>query len=122
MTCAFELDHVQLAIPAGGEAAARAFFGGLLGLDEIAKPAELAARGGCWFTLGAHQLHLGVAADFRPAKKALVGIATGDLAGLRARFEQAGIATRDDVPVFDRERFFADDPFGNRLEFIESAA
>jgi hypothetical protein len=64
------LDHVLLAMPPGGEDAARAFFAGVLGLPEVPKPATLASRGGCWFECGAQQLHLGVAADFAPAHKA----------------------------------------------------
>jgi catechol 2,3-dioxygenase-like lactoylglutathione lyase family enzyme len=64
------LDHVQVAMPQGQEAAARAFYGGVLGLPEIAKPESLAARGGVWFQCGHQQLHLGVEEDFRPAKKA----------------------------------------------------
>jgi hypothetical protein len=64
------LDHVQVAMPQGQEAAARVFYGGVLGLPEIAKPESLAARGGVWFQCGHQQLHLGVEEDFRPAKKA----------------------------------------------------
>ena len=63
------LDHLQLAMPAGREAEARAFYGGILGLPEIGKPANLAVRGGVWFALGSQQLHLGVEGDFRPAKR-----------------------------------------------------
>lgn len=113
------LDHVQAAIPSGGEAIARAFYGELLGLAELEKPAALAGRGGCWFSLGDRQLHLGVDPDFRPATKAHVAMVSGRLADLRARLEAAGIATRDDTPIDGRERFFADDPFGNRLEFLQ---
>lgn len=116
------LDHVQVAIPAGGEAIARAFYGELLGLTEMEKPAALAGRGGCWFTLGDRQLHLGVDPDFRPATKAHVAMVSGGLADLRARLEVAGVTTRDDAPIDGRERFFADDPFGNRLEFLQHDA
>ena len=112
------LDHVQVAIPAGGEAIARTFYGELLGLTELEKPAALAGRGGCWFTLGDRQLHLGVDPDFRPATKAHVAMVTGGLDALRTRLEAPEIATRDDAPIVGRERFFADDPFGNRLEFL----
>lgn len=116
------LDHVQVAIPAGGEAVARAFYGDLLGLPELAKPEMLAGRGGCWFELGDRQLHLGVDADFRPATKAHVAMVSGSLDDLRARLEEAGIPTRDDAPIEGRRRFFADDPFGNRLEFLQHDA
>ena len=114
------IDHVQIAMPAGGEAQARAFFSGLLGLAEIPKPADLARRGGCWFSAGSLQLHLGVEADFRAASKAHVALRTDDLAGLRDRLAAAGHAINDDTPIDGRSRFFTSDPFGNRIEFIES--
>jgi len=113
------LDHVQVAMPPGGEDAARAFYRDLLGLAELPKPAELGHRGGCWFALGDRQLHLGVEADFRPARKAHVALAVSDLGALRERLGAAGVVVRDDVPLDDRRRFFADDPFGNRTEFLE---
>jgi catechol 2,3-dioxygenase-like lactoylglutathione lyase family enzyme len=114
------LDHVQIAIPPGGEDQARIFFGKLLGLAEIPKAAELDGRGGCWFQLGDRQLHLGVEADFRPARKAHIAVAVDDLTGLRGKLEGAGFETRDDVPVEGRERFFTSDPFGNRIEFLQA--
>lgn len=116
----FAIDHVQVAIPVGGEDAARGFYGVLVGLVEIPKPADMAGRGGCWFAVGALQLHLGVEQGFRPAKKAHVALACGDLAGLRARLEASGCPTNDDVPVAGRERLFSEDPFGNRIEFVEA--
>ncbi|MCC7394728.1 MAG: glyoxalase [Sphingomonadaceae bacterium] len=118
MSGAPTLDHVQIAIPPGGEDLARAFYADVVGLAEIPKPADMAARGGCWFALGAQQLHLGVEADFRPAKKAHVAFACADIMVLRQRLEAAGHPARDDAPVAGRTRFFADDPFGNRVEFI----
>lgn len=115
------LDHVQIAIPAGGEDQARRFFGDLLGLTELPKPLELAGRGGCWFQLGGRQLHLGVEADFRRARKAHVAIAVTDLNQLRGALEQAGYETLDEAPLEGRQRFFTSDPFGNRIEFLEAA-
>ncbi len=114
------LDHVQIAIPAGGEDAARAYYGDIVGLSEVAKPAELAGRGGCWFQLGAHQLHMGVDPDFRAAKKAHIAIAVDDLASLAAAMVDAGRLVISDNPVDGRQRFFSEDPFGNRIEFMES--
>lgn len=64
------IDHVQVAAPAGCEPEARRFYGGLLGLPEIEKPAPLAGRGGAWFACGPQELHVGVAEDFAPARKA----------------------------------------------------
>lgn len=114
------VDHVQLAMPAGGEPDARAFYGGLLGLPEMPKPPALAARGGCWFGWpGGLQLHLGVDPEFRPARKAHVGLLVRDLAGLAARLEAAGHPTTADAPLAGYQRLFASDPFGNRLELLE---
>ncbi|PKP65326.1 MAG: glyoxalase [Alphaproteobacteria bacterium HGW-Alphaproteobacteria-7] len=114
------LDHVQLAIPQGGEPQARAFYSGLLGMAEVPKPANLSASG-CWFTSGAVQVHIGVDPDFRPAKKAHPALLVDDLAGLRARLTAAGCVTRDDKPVAGYLRFFTEDPFGNRIELMQWA-
>ena len=116
------IDHVQIAIPVGGEDAARGFYGVLLGLTELPKPTEMAGRGGCWFELGAQQLHVGTEADFRAAKKAHVALATDDLAALRHQIEAVGYTTKDDSPVDGRHRFFTEDPFGNRIEFMDRTA
>lgn len=114
------LDHVQVAAPRQSEARARQFYGTLLGLEELAKPPNLAARGGAWFALGdGRQLHVGVAGDFAPAIKAHPAFRVRDLDALRARLETAGVATRDEEPLAGARRFYANDPFGNRLEFLE---
>ena len=124
MSC-IGIDHVQVAAPSGCEPAARQFYGELLGLAEVPKPAELARRGGLWFALGAQQLHIGVEAEFRPAKKAHPAILVRDpdvLAVLAARLAAAGVAiTRDPAEVVGVVRFFAHDPWGNRLEFVAPA-
>jgi catechol 2,3-dioxygenase-like lactoylglutathione lyase family enzyme len=112
------LDHVQLAIPEGGEDKARAFFTGILGMREVPKPTNLSASG-CWFESGALSLHIGIDPDFRPAGKAHPALLVDDLAALRQRLEEAGFATRDDKPVQGYARFFAADPFGNRIEFMQ---
>jgi catechol 2,3-dioxygenase-like lactoylglutathione lyase family enzyme len=113
------LDHVQIAIPEGGEEAGRSFYGRILGLPEIPKPAPLAGRGGCWFAIGGQQLHLGVEKDFRPARKAQVALAVESLTRLREDLAGAGFQVPDDLALEGRARFFADDPFGNRIEFIQ---
>jgi catechol 2,3-dioxygenase-like lactoylglutathione lyase family enzyme len=111
------LDHVQLACPPGAEDDARAFYGGLLGLREIEKPEPLRARGGVWFECGAHQLHLGVEEDFRPARKAHPAVRVGSFDELRALAERLGdVRWDDDLAGF--QRFYVDDPFGNRLEVL----
>jgi catechol 2,3-dioxygenase-like lactoylglutathione lyase family enzyme len=120
MSSVLAIDHVQIAMPVGGEAQARAFFGALLGLEELPKPDDMAGRGGCWFVVGDYQIQLGVEIGFRPAKKAHIALQTSDLPKLRARFEAAGYATVDDVPVEGRHRFFSVDPFGNRIELVEA--
>ena len=112
------LDHVQLAIPAGGEDRARAFFAGLLGMVEVPKPANQSPAG-CWFTGGAAALHIGIDPDFRPAKKAHPALLVDDLAALRARLAEAGCVIRDDTPVEGYARFFTEDPFGNRIELMQ---
>jgi catechol 2,3-dioxygenase-like lactoylglutathione lyase family enzyme len=119
MTGVVALDHLQLAMPRGRETEARAFYGGILGLTEIMKPANLVVRGGCWFALGTQQLHLGVEADFRPAKKAHPAFLVRDLAGLRARLVQQGFAPYEDEPLTGYARCYVADPFGNRLELME---
>ncbi len=115
------IDHVQLAAPPGSEAEGRRFFGELLGLAELPKPPPLAARGGLWFQCGAQQVHIGIEGDFRPARKAHPAFRLHDeaaLDALRQRLSAAGVATREDREIEDAARFFADDPWGNRLEFV----
>ncbi len=112
------LDHVLLAMPAGGEEAARAFYGGLLGLEELPKPGPLAGRGGCWFAAGGLQLHLGVEGPFAPARKAHPALLVADLEGLIAILRAAGVPLRADDADVGRRRVYAEDPFGNRLELI----
>lgn len=113
------LDHLQLAMPRGREDEARAFYSGILGLAEVKKPSNLAARGGVWFALGTQQLHLGVEQDFRPARKAHPAFLVGDVAALRERLRQQGFVPYDDEPLAGYQRFYAADPFGNRLEFLQ---
>ena len=116
------IEHVQLGMPAGGEAQARRFYQEALGIPEQPKPPDLAARGGCWFERGALKVHLGIDPDFRPARKAHAAFAVEDLPALRAKLEANGFPTRDDAPLTGFARFFVDDPFGNRLEFLEPNA
>jgi catechol 2,3-dioxygenase-like lactoylglutathione lyase family enzyme len=113
------IHHVQLACPAGSEEALRAFYGGVLGLAEIPKPAVLAARGGCWFRGHGIELHLGVEPDFRPARKAHPGLLVDDLDGWAARLRQAGYAVEFDDDFPGMRRFYSADCHGNRLEFLE---
>ena len=113
------LHHVQLAVPPGGEGACRAFWGGLLGMQELAKPAVLAARGGCWFAGGGLEVHLGVEDAFVPARKAHPGVLVHGLRRLASRLEEAGVEVVWDGEFPGHDRFYTHDPFGNRLEFLE---
>ena len=113
------IDHIQLAAPKGSEPAAREFYGTILGLPEIEKPASLRARGGCWFRCGDQQLHIGVEADFHPAKKAHPAFAVADLARLRKALEARAVRITDDNSLPGTRRFYTEDPWGNRLEFLE---
>ena len=112
------LHHVQLAIPLGGEEACRQFWGETLGLTELTKPAGLTGRGGCWFGGGTLELHLGVEENFTPARKAHPGILVSGLADLADRLEAAGASVIWDTELAGHDRFYSDDPFGNRLEFL----
>ncbi len=112
------IDHVQLAMPAGQEDAARKFYRDLLGMTEMTKPAELARRGGCWFASGSVQVHLGVEADFRGAKKAHPALRCVDYEGLTARLRAAGVSVNLDENIPGVRRSHISDPFGNRLELV----
>jgi hypothetical protein len=111
------LDHVQVAAPPGCEAEARGFYGRLLGLAEIEMPDRLKPRGGVWFQCGDQQLHVGVAQDFTPATKAHPAFVTSELDALAERLTAAGVDVR-----WDAERFFTEDPWGNRLELTSAAS
>lgn len=108
-------------MPPGAEAAARRFYVDVLGMTEIGKPPVLAARGGAWFRAGGLELHLGVEADFRPARKGHPGVLVTDLDGLVQRLREADqeVAWDGDFPGY--RRVYAHDPFGNRLEFLQPA-
>ncbi len=106
-------------MPLGREAEARAFYRDILGIPERPKPPALAARGGCWFERGALKIHLGVEADFRPARKAHPAFIVDDLARLLAALAAAGHRTVDDGHSEGYRRAYAEDPFGNRIELME---
>ncbi len=114
-----DIDHVQLAAPKGCEDEARDFFGRLLELEEIEKPEPLRARGGCWSKVGARQLHIGVDEPFRPATKAHPAFAVRDIEALFGALQKAGIKCLWDEALGNIRRFYANDPWGNRLEFTE---
>ncbi len=117
------LDHVQIAAPPGCEAAARPYFGDLLGLSELPKPAPLSVRGGCWFALGDRQLHIGIDPDFAPARKAHVALRLdpADLDDLAARLAASGFPVTWDGSLPAERRFYSADPWGNRIELLAAA-
>lgn len=116
------LDHVQVAIPVGAEDTARAFYGTVLGMQELAKPANMAVRGGCWFAAGNQQIHIGGENNFQPAKKAHPALLVDDLAGYLAELRQRGLPGDFDEPVPGALRATIFDPFGNRIELLERLA
>ncbi len=108
---------MQLAIPLGAEAEARSFYVGVLGLDEIPKPAAMAARGGAWFEAGATKVHVGGDPDFVPARKAHPALL---VVGLRELVDQTSLEARWSTEISGVVRCHVDDPFGNRIELIEA--
>jgi len=116
------LDHILLAMPAGRESDARDFYQGILGIPEAIKPAGLAARGGCWFEDGELKIHLGVEKNFVPARKAHPAFIVDDLAGLEVKLKTAGYPLAYDEPLEGYDRFFVNDPFGNRIELMQVKA
>lgn len=114
------LDHVQLAMPRGEEEQAVSFFVGVIGMTQIEKPEPLRSRGGCWFTSGPTHLHLGIESDFNPQQKAHPAFCIVGLNALAERLVVAGHEVIWDDTLTDRKRFYTSDPFGNRIEFMQS--
>jgi len=116
------LDHVQIAAPPGGEPQARSFYGDALGLTELPKPPVLAARGGLWFAVGTiQQLHIGIEAQFAPARRAHPALSldsTAALDALAGKLAWLGHEPCWDADLPGARRFYVDDPFGNRLELL----
>lgn len=119
MTVYKGIDHVQLAAPKGCEEQAKMFYGDLLKMEEIPKPTVLQARGGVWFKCGSHQVHIGVQEDFVPSKKGHPAFELHDLKKFRQALLDSGIEVKDDDNLEGAIRFYLNDPFGNRLEFLE---
>ena len=121
MPRALSVDHIQLAMPRGEEQSARDFYGGVLGLVEIPKPADRVARGGVWFRCGELQVHLGVEDPFRPATKAHPAFVVDDLASFVSSLRGRGLPAPTQVEkTAGGARIFTEDPFGNRIELIQS--
>jgi catechol 2,3-dioxygenase-like lactoylglutathione lyase family enzyme len=110
------LDHVQLPMPPGKEDDADLFYRDLLGLTPVAKPENLASRGGRWYGAGPLGVHLGVEEDQRPSKKTHVCFVVDDYEALVQRLEAAGFVTSSDSELAGVVRCYVHDPFGNRIE------
>ncbi|WP_335871396.1 VOC family protein [Bacillus sp. 2205SS5-2] len=113
------IDHIQLAAPKGCEDEARRFYGELLGMEEVPKPENLRARGGCWFQCGRQEIHIGIQDSFLPAKKAHPGLVVTNLADFMKHLLNQDVDVKEGEPIQGRMRMFVDDPWGNRLEFLE---
>lgn len=116
-----KIDHVQLTIPADSESEARKFYSGVLGLEEIEKPASLKASGGVWFIIAGAELHLGVEnpkgeGDF---SKAHTAFEVKSLNKIRVHLVQNGVDIKEEIAIPGRKRFTFRDPFGNRIELLE---
>jgi len=116
------IDHILIAMPAGREDEARAFYHGMLGLTEKTKPPQLAERGGCWFECGALQVHLGVEKNFVPARKAHPAFIVNGLRDMEMKLKKSGYTVTEDEPLAGCDRRHVYDPFGNRIELIEPHA
>ena len=114
------LHHIQLAMPVGEEDKARAFYAGLLLLQEVAKPAALAGRGGCWFESGTLRIHLGVETPFTAAKKAHPALEVSALDDWAKHLSDGGAPVLWDDDLAGYRRFYTADPFGNRIEVLEA--
>ncbi|OGT73577.1 MAG: glyoxalase [Gammaproteobacteria bacterium RIFCSPLOWO2_02_FULL_57_10] len=116
------LDHIQIAMPKGREEEARDFYQNILGIPEVPKPIALAKRGGAWFEYGQVKIHLGVEDDFRPALKAHPALLVSDLDQLIVALNDKGFTVTEDDSISGVKRVFSNDPFGNRIEFIQEVS
>lgn len=119
MTLLCGIDHVQLAMPHGGEPHARKFWVDLMGLEEVPKPAELAVNGGCWFEGGGVAIHVGVEEGFLPARRAHPALLVKNLGAIAAKLEASGVPFKPGKPLEGYRRGDVTDPFGNRIELME---
>lgn len=114
-----QIDHIQLAAPIGSEETARSFYRDVLSLEEVEKPESLKQNGGVWFSNGSVHIHIGVEQSFVPAKKAHPAFEVSELEALADHIRSKGISVLTDDRLPGANRFYVNDPFGNRLEFLE---
>ncbi|MFD1778540.1 VOC family protein [Fredinandcohnia salidurans] len=113
------IDHIQLAAPKGSEDQARHFYSTILGCKEVEKPEALRKNGGVWFAFGTVQIHIGIEDPFGPTKKAHPAFEIENLDALKQHLQTNNVVIIDDNNLPGANRFYAHDPFGNRLEFLE---
>jgi len=112
------LDHIQISIPIGSEEAARKFYSGILGLEEIEKPEPLKTRGGLWYKIADIQLHISVEENQSRSKRH-PAFEVEDLKDIKKYLEENDVGISEEIPVMGLNRFSFYDPFGNRIELLE---
>lgn len=111
--------HVQITIPKGKDDEARAFYCGILALQEIDKPVTLQSRGGFWVQVGDREIHIGTEDGVdRTLTKAHIAYEVSDISEMEELLKKHGIRILDGVPTPGYKRFEFRDPFGNRVECI----
>ena len=118
-----QIHHVNVTVPKSLEDAAKHFYGVVMGLAEVAKPADSRGRGGAWYQLGPLQLHLSIEKPFDQncVSKRHVCCTVSNLAAAEERFRSAGVEILpDDMPTPGWSRFYVRDPGGNRLEIAQA--
>ena len=117
-----KVNHVNVTVPAALEAAAKHFYGVVIGLEPIPKPVGTRQKMGAWYQLGAMQLHLSIEDDVHnESRDAHVCYQVADIAAANVEFRNAGIEIIPDRrPVAGQSRFFVRDPGGNLLEITQA--
>ena len=117
------IHHVNVTVPRALEDVAKHFYGVVMGLAEVPKPAESKGRGGAWYQLEQLQLHLSIEDGLGDEciSKRHICYTVADLAEAEAKFRAAGVEILpDDIPTPGWSRFYVRDPGGNRLEIAQA--
>lgn len=115
------IHHTQITIPSGKEEEARAFYCGVLGLEEMDKPESLKGRGGFWLRTGNADLHIGTEEGVdRYQTKAHIAYEVNDVRYWKEQLEKLGTNIIPSVAIPGYDRFECRDPFGNRVEMIQA--
>jgi predicted enzyme related to lactoylglutathione lyase len=114
------LHHATFTHPVGAEDEARAFYGGVLGLTEVPKPATMNAAVGCWFRAEGVEVHGLPDPDFHPNRLGHPAFLVDDLDAVATRLRAAGAVVEMDDRFPGHRRFHSYDVFGNQLEFLEA--